>query len=233
MGLKEDLQEAVSKIIRERWTERDGNVVPEPADVQLGNDAVNLDATVLYADLADSTKLVDSQTRTRAAEVYKAYMLCAAQIIKYHGGAITAYDGDRIMALFIGDSKNSSAAKVALKINWALQEIVNPANKRVYGDLAYAVGHKIGIDTSSILASRIGVRNDNDIVWVGRAANYAAKLCTIREEGYSIYISRAVFERLNDDSKYGGNPRRLMWEARSWTAMNDMSIYRSNWWWGL
>jgi hypothetical protein len=68
VALKEDLQEAVAKIFKGQWTQRDGEVVPEPEDLGLGNDAVNLDGTVLYADMADSTKLVDSQKAHLAAE---------------------------------------------------------------------------------------------------------------------------------------------------------------------
>jgi len=92
VALKEDLQEAVTKIFKGQWTQRDGEVVPEPKDLGLGNDAANLEATVLYADMAGSTQLVDSQKAHLAAEVYKTYMICAARIIKNNGGAITAYD---------------------------------------------------------------------------------------------------------------------------------------------
>jgi len=120
MSLKQELQESVAKIIRDRWEEREGEVVPEPSDLKLGNDAVTLDATVLYADMSGSTKLVDTFRPSRAAEVYKAYMVCAAKIIRDRGGSITAYDGDRVMGMFIGDSKNTSAAKAAFQINWAL-----------------------------------------------------------------------------------------------------------------
>ena len=90
----------------------------------------------------------------------------------------------------------------------------------------------VGIDNSNIFACRIGVRNDNDIVWVGRAANYAAKLTTM-DTGYPIYITGEVFDKLNESAKYGGEPRRMMWEERKWTAMSAMRIYRSNWWWEL
>ena len=48
-----------------------GNVVPESENLALTNDAVTLDATVLYADLADSTGLVDKYTADFAAEIYK------------------------------------------------------------------------------------------------------------------------------------------------------------------
>jgi class 3 adenylate cyclase len=47
------------------------------------------------------------------------------------------------------------------------------------GQYVYQLKHVIGIDSSSLFACRIGIRNDNDAVWVGRAANYAAKLSAI------------------------------------------------------
>jgi class 3 adenylate cyclase len=231
VALKEDLQEAVKKIFREQWTQRHGEVVPEPKDLGLGNDASNFKATVLYADIEGSTGLVDSQKAHLAAEVYKTYMVCAARIIKSNGGTITAYDGDRIMGIFIGKSKNTIAARTALQINWAVSNIVNAGLKTQYGDGAYQVKHVVGVDTSSIFACRIGVRNDNDIVWVGRAANYAAKLVAINE--YPVYITGEVFDSLDDGSKFGGNPRQLMWEERAWTSMNKMRIFRSNWTWGI
>ena len=115
----------------EEWSEREGRVVPESDGLRLGNDAVTLEGTVLYADLDDSTKLVDTAEPWLAAEVYKAYLVCAARIIRSEGGVITSYDGDRIMAVFIGDPKNTDAARTALKINFAVQKIVNPGDSQV------------------------------------------------------------------------------------------------------
>ena len=231
MALKEELQSAVTTIFKSHWTSPDGEVVPEPKDLGLGNDSRNLKVTILYADMRDSTHLVDSQKPHLAAEVYKGYMACAARIIKNNGGVITAYDGDRVMGTFIGSKKNTTAARTALQINWAVRNIVNPALRAQYGSGAYQMDHVIGVDTSTIFACRIGVRNDNDIVWVGRAANYAAKLAAINE--YPVYITGAVFDSMDDSSKFGGNPRQLMWQERVWTKMNQIRIFRSNWTWGL
>lgn len=61
MALKEDLLVEVDGIVKSRWDTRNGQVVPSPEDVQLGNHAVTLEATVLYADLANSTNMVDDQ----------------------------------------------------------------------------------------------------------------------------------------------------------------------------
>jgi class 3 adenylate cyclase len=192
MGLKEDLEKEVAQIFKAKWSERDGQRVPEPEDLTLANDAVKLDATILYADMSDSTKLVDGHKPWFAAEVYKAYLTCAARIIRDNGGAITAYDGDRVMAIFIGSSKNSSAAIAALKINHAVLHIINPAIAVAQPDVTFRLGHVIGIDTSSLFAARIGIRKYNDLVWVGRAANYAAKLLGAQRYEHGLHHRRRL-----------------------------------------
>ena len=166
-----------------------------PTDLGLGNDAVKLDATVLYADIADSTQLVDTSDSHFAAEVYRTYLTCAARIVKANDGVITAYDGDRIMGVFIGDQKNSNAVKAAMQINASVLKIVNPALVQQYPNTAYRLRHVIGIDTSDLFVARIGVRNDNDSVWVGRAANHAAKLASINEDN-TIFITADVYNKL-------------------------------------
>src|SRR5712672_3356267 len=121
MGLKLDLETAVTKIFRETWGTTDGKAVPDDKSVTFGNDAIKLNATVLYADLSGSTSLVDTYSKTFAAEIYKTYLYCAGRIVNSEGGTITAYDGDRIMAVFVGERKNNIAVRTAMKINFAVQ----------------------------------------------------------------------------------------------------------------
>ncbi len=79
MSLKANLESQVRATFKNAWTKRDGNIVPEYTDVGLGNDAVNLDATILYADLDASTKLVDNYSADFAAEIYKTFLQCGGQ----------------------------------------------------------------------------------------------------------------------------------------------------------
>jgi class 3 adenylate cyclase len=232
VGLKDDLTSDVADIFRSQWTRRDGVVVPEPEDLKLGNDGVDLEAAVLYADMSDSTKLVDERTPTFAAEVYKAYLHCAARIIKSEGGVITAYDGDRVMGVFIGGSRRTDAARTALKINYAVIKIVNPGIKHIYSDTDFVLKHQVGVDSSKLLVARIGVRNDNDLVWVGRAANYAAKLAAL-DDTDPVFITAAVFDNMLEEAKYGGDPRQLMWRERQWSQMGDQRVYSSTWTWSV
>jgi class 3 adenylate cyclase len=230
MGLSDELKNDVNTFFATNWQGRDGQKVPEPEDVRLGNDAVNLEATVLYADLAESTDLVDRESKTFAAEIYKSYLHCASRIIKAEGGVITAFDGDRVMGVFIGDSKNTTAARCALKINHSIANIINPAIKNQYPSQTYTVRHAVGIDTSALFVARTGVRGSNDLVWVGRAANYAAKLCSLRTSGYSAFVTHDVFGNMHNDAKYGGNPIQMMWTQLTWNEKN-VYVYGSSWCW--
>lgn len=229
MGISEDLESKVQEIFRSSWKDRDGQKVPEPEDLTLGNEAVKLEGTVLYADLAESTYLVDHGSKEFAAEVYKTYLHCASTLIRNAGGVITAYDGDRVMGVFIGGSKNTSAVKCALNINYAVTKIINPAIKNQYAGSTYEVRHAVGIDTSNLYVARTGVRGSNDLVWVGRSANYAAKLCSLREGGYASWITEQIYNNMNDEAKYGPNNVN-MWEWRNWSAYN-VTVYRSSWYW--
>ncbi|MGB4065313.1 MAG: adenylate/guanylate cyclase domain-containing protein [Azonexus sp.] len=229
MGLKADLTTEAKATLSQIWEEEATTKVPVSEDLRLNeNHAKHLEsATVLYADLDGSTNMVDTYSWSFAAEIYKIYLRSAAQIIRSEGGSITAYDGDRIMAIFIGDNKNTSAVKAALQINYTVNEILRPAIKNQYPNTSFILKHVIGVDTSNLRAARIGVKGDNDIVWVGQAANYAAKLCTLSEK--PLWITKAVFEMINKMVKFAdetesGTP---MWEKRFWTPMNNFEIYCS------
>lgn len=187
MALADDINSEVTNILRTNWKLREGRDVPADNSIILGNDGVNLDAVVLYADLVDSTGLVTRESATFAAEMYKCYLTTACRVIRDSGGTITSFDGDRVMAVFVGDGKNSAAARTALKINHAIKNIVNPAIKSQYPGASYSVDHVVGIDGGKVLVAKTGIRGSNDLVWVGSAPNIAAKLCTLRS-GFPSWI---------------------------------------------
>jgi class 3 adenylate cyclase len=229
MALKADLMREVKDTFATQWSSRNGTVVPTDDSVRLNNDTVSIDATVLYADLADSTGLVDNQPYTFAAEIYKTFLYTAGKIIRAEGGTITAYDGDRIMAVFIDGAKNTAAVRTAMKLKWAVANIINPAQQTQYPKSTFTTSHTVGIDTSNLHVAKTGVRGANDLVWVGRAANHAAKLAALPPS--YIYISNDVYNKINDPAKISNG--KNMWEACRWTEFDGRIIYRSHWSWSI
>ncbi len=234
MALGDDLLGDVQTIINTPWDKRDGRKVPETEEVALAGGAVEIEAAFLYADLADSSKMAKELDRRVAAKIIKSFLYCSSKIINARGGKIVSFDGDRVMGVFYGDSKNSSAAKCALQIKWAVDEIRTKfeSSYESVRDASFSIRHGVGVDTGTVLAVRGGVRGSNDLIWIGRAPNLAAKMSDLREHPYSTFVTATVFNNLNDESKYGGEDKKLMWERRSWTFLGDaIQVYRSSWWW--
>lgn len=232
MALQSDLSDEVTNIFRQRWHIRDGQVVPQADDLALQNNSgVRLEATCLYADIVGLTSLVNRKRASFAADVYKAFLFSTSRIIREYRGEIRSFDGDRVMAVFIGGSKNTNAVRSALKIAAAVQEIINPTILDRYPNTDFELQHVVGIDTSELLVTRNGIRGSNDLVWIGRAANHAAKLCEIREDRYSTWITRDVYRKLSPEVKFNGETN--MWETLPWDEQDGQSIYGSQWYWSL
>ncbi|MFH9044548.1 adenylate/guanylate cyclase domain-containing protein [Streptomyces sp. NPDC017966] len=237
MALGDDIRSDLNKMVGNSWSIRNGNVVPGTDDVGLyNNDAVKLDAVYLYADLLGSTKLARDFTPEVAGKVIRASLRTASTIIKKYDGEIRSYDGDRVMGIFIGSSKNSNAATAALKINAAMQEIVQPtlyAKLPTLSSKGYLPRMCVGIASGEAFIARAGVRGSSDLVSIGRAPNVAAKLSDIRETGtYRTYITEQVYNRLKDEVKITKGTN--MWEARSAEVGGErMTIYRSNYRWSV
>ncbi|GAC1512958.1 MAG: hypothetical protein NVS1B11_24170 [Terriglobales bacterium] len=159
-----------------------------------------------------------------AAEVYKSYLLGTTRIIRAAGGQIRSFDGDRVIGAFIA----------ALKINYFFTYILQPQFLAFYQGLEsspFKFAQCAGVDTGELRVARAGIRNNNDLIWVGRAPNMAAKLSSIREPGFSSYITAEVFARLHASAKFFNGA--AMWEQRSWAKGDPYgtnTVYRSSWW---
>lgn len=231
MGIFEDIQSDISTTLNQAWNIRDGQIVPETTDVLLEGGGVRLNATMLYADLADSTELAMWDRRV-AARICKAFLAASSRLIRNSGGSVRSFDGDRAMGVFVGDNKNTSAVKCALKINWMFLKVLKPQFDEKYealGNGTYKLAQCTGVDTSEVLVVRSGIRNNNDLIWVGRAPNAAAKLSAIRDTPYHSFITDDVYKVLAAEAKTTDG--KGMWEERKWTNGTVEKVYRSHWTW--
>lgn len=235
MSLSDDITSDVQSIIDTLWSLRKGRVVPSTTDVALSGGAVELDATFLYADLASSSKMAKELDRRVAAKIMKSFLATSCRLINTLGGTIQSFDGDRVMGVFVGDSKNSNAAKCALQINYVVKEVIKPRFEKKYEsvrDASFYIRHGVGVDTGTVITVRAGARGSNDLIWIGRPPNLAAKLSDLRESPYHTFITASVYNMLNDSSKYGGQNDENMWESRTWEFLGEnIRVYRSSWHW--
>lgn len=228
MTMKEDLTAKVQSLVNTPWNDiPNATVVPDPEDLTYGNTGEHLDATILYADIAGSTTLVDTVDEKLAAEYYSAFLHCASKLISKHGGIIQAYDGDRVMAVYVGESQADDAVGTALELHHVVDEIINPAFQAQYGEKHKQLKFTVGIDSGKCLAIKVGTRGVGEVAWIGAAANYAAKLNSFDglDHDYPTRVTAETFAKLAQKSLYAGNT--LMWQG-PYMNVGKRSHYRSS-----
>jgi adenylate cyclase len=234
MSNSDDIDGRISTIFATTWDTRDGQVVPSTKDVSLTNGAVKLDAVLLYADLAKSTELARNFPRSVAAKIVRAYLSSMTRLVNDNGGNVRSFDGDRVMGVFVGDSKDSSAAKCALQMNYVVTKLLRPRAEAKFLSLKekdFQISHCAGVASSDVFVVRSGVRGSNDLVFIGSSPNIAAKLSDMRQAPYQTYITWSVYNRLDKASKFGKDGRN-MWTAVKCTLGNEQwDCYKSSWWW--
>lgn len=228
------LSSDITAIISKQWNKRTGTVVPSTESVALAGGAVELDATFLYADLANSSKMAKDLDQRVAAKIIKSFLSTVTKIIKNLNGSVISFDGDRVLGVFVGGSKNTNAAKCALQIKYAVNKIIREKFEEKYRtvrEASFVITHGVGIDTGTVLIVRGGARGSNDLLSIGRAPNLAAKLSEIRENTYKTFITPDVYNGLGNASKFGANGKN-MWTACTWTFLGEkISLYKSSWHW--
>lgn len=201
MALSTEVKDGVNGVLDPEWEIRSEEAVPATEDIGLTDDAVRLDATYLYADMAGSSPLAQGYEDWAAAKAIRCYLNAAARIVRARGGQIRSFDGDHFMALFVGRTQNSNAATAALNISWAVEEVINPVLAGKWEDFTWEMQHRVGIDAGPALLVRGGVRKENDIIAVGAAPNVAARLSALDGRD-PLRISRTVYDKLNNLTKY-------------------------------
>lgn len=71
MGLKDEVENAVHVILAQPWAPRTGVVVPDGDSIALRGKIVEIEATVLFADLAQFTALIQGHLNECSTNVIR------------------------------------------------------------------------------------------------------------------------------------------------------------------
>lgn len=228
MGWKEDLENWVDGHLDTQFEVRDGTVVPSTENVT-NKQAVKLDAAFLYADLAGSSDLARYCPWETTAKIIRAFLDTSTRLIRAYNGEIRSFDGDRVMGVFVGDSPRRHATRCAREIFYTVENILAPKATKKFQSISnnnIKLKCGVGVDYGTSRAVRAGIRNSNDLIWIGRPPNMAAKLSDIREYPYSVMIHKDVYDVLEDADKMEG--AKNIWESRTYTLSGVAhTVYRT------
>lgn len=227
------LKERVDTLFGTKFQSRDGQVVPSSTDVTIKDGAVKLDAAFLYSDLAGSALLSKACPWTTTAKIIRAFLDCSTRLILKNGGIVRSFDGDRVMGVFLGDRKNSNSTICGREIHWAVRKIIHPRAEKQFASIrnnGVEIRNCSGIDVGEVHAVRSGVRANNDLIWIGQAASFSAKLSDVRDTGFHTYISSRVYSQLASDAKITSENNNMWTKSSLEFAGKNETVYKSNLW---
>ena len=222
--MKDDIMKRIDTYIEGEYDIKNTRKIPTAQDLGFGRYGRIIETAILYADLRGSSEVTERHRRHTTARIFKSFLDAMARIARSHDGEIRSYDGDRIMVVFPPDPSGKNAVcniavQTGMEMAWFFDEVLTHRLRRYDNSLDFGVG----IAFSPMLAVRVGLgRNpdNNDIIFIGRAANLAAKLSDKAKSPNYIWIDQEIHRRLGDEWKYvdpqaSRRKKRPMWKHRT------------------
>lgn len=226
-----EIESGVRALSASQLEVRQYSEVPSADRIDARMGAAKVDAAVLFVDMKESTSLMSGHVSEFSAKVYKTFLSTTASVVENEGGVVASFSGDRLLAIFTGEMKCSNATRAALRLHSAAKR-VNQVLAETVAASGYQLNYTAGVDCGEVIGIRTGIRSGDDVCWVGRCINTAAKLAAFRGRSEKALITSTVFERLHSSSKQGGDPPRCMWDPMGF-AVDGFAVYGSSWWWNF
>jgi class 3 adenylate cyclase len=189
------------KGLRERKLIRQtlGRFVPEKIASSLlsgGGDipVQQTEATILFCDIEGFTGMTETLGPVRIVALLNAYFSDMVEILERHGGVVTQFQGDAILATFNVPLADPDHAGKALAAACEMLDAV--AGNRYDGE---AINIRVGINTGAVVAGAIGARGRLNYTVHGDAVNRAARLEALNKEyGSRLMVSESTASRIQD-----------------------------------
>jgi class 3 adenylate cyclase len=235
MGLKQDILDKIKDHMDANFDVQEVSYVPTLDDKKLtfGNTGLKFDSTVLYIDLRGSTALINKHNKSTVAKIHKAYYYTIVKIAKSLGGENRSFNGDSLLVFFEGSTKDtlSNAVKAAMHMKYMLS---NSEGISKHLSKYTTIDFGIGLDYGDVLCTKVGIGgayDNKDLIWIGNSVNKSTVLSDKGKSPNHIYISKMVYDNLNDDVKFHtkndawGNPQKInMWNQTT-VLYNGSSVY--------
>jgi len=189
------------KGLREREVIRDtlGRFVPEKVASSLlaGGGSIPVqqtEATILFCDIEGFTNLTETLGPVKIVDVLNSFFSAMVDILEQHGGVVTQFQGDAILATFNVPVTDARHARNAIQA--ALEMLNCVANNDFEGE---TLNIRIGINTGNVVAGAIGAKGRLNYTVHGDAVNLAARLEALNKEyGSRLLIAESTASQAPD-----------------------------------
>lgn len=175
--------------------------IPNEQEISKKSKAKNLQCSIMFVDMRNSTKMQDANGRKNMLKIYKMFAKLVTRAVEENCGKVMQIVGDGLLCLFVNKNKTNCgqlAIDAVRSINTYIEESYNPI---VEPDWKIKCG--MGVCSGHILITRIGTRGKNkccQLAFPSSVTNYASKCCDNAGENEVVFDGN-TFEQLDLEDK--------------------------------
>jgi len=147
--------------------------------------------TVLFCDLADSTRLARQLDPEDLREVIRAYQATCVAVIQRFAGHVAQYLGDGLLVYFGYPQAHEDDAQRAVRTGLGMLEAMGTLHPRLMRDTSVRLAVRIGIDTGLVVVGEMGSGGRHEHLALGDTPNLAARLQGLAEPN-TVVVSEAT-----------------------------------------
>lgn len=171
-------------------------IMANPEMLQMGGDKKEI--SVFFSDIKGFSSFSEKLgTPERLIALINEYLGAMSDVVLEHGGYISKYEGDAIMAFWGAPTDDPDHAETCIRCVWAMKQRLNALNadlaKRQMPDLFT----RFGINTGLVTVGNVGSERKKSYTAMGDSVNLGSRLEGANKEyGTAIMISEFTHEKV-------------------------------------
>lgn len=158
--------------------------------LQLGGEVV--EATVLFVDIVEFTRMSESMTPDQVARMLNQYLSIFTSCARVYRGTVDKFIGDAAMIVFGAPRADQDHRLHAMACASAIQTVAQQINQKRIARGAAAINLRVGVNSGPMQAGILGSEYRMEYTVVGDAVNLASRLCDAAGAGEAL-ISESVY----------------------------------------
>lgn len=173
-------------------------IISRPQDVQLGGK--KRETTALFADMRGFSRMSEFVAPESMLDMLNQHFELLGQVINQHGGVVTNYAGDMMMAIFNAPEEQPDHAVQAVLAGLSIQSILFEIRNNPKSDMPVIFDFGVGINSGLCVAGYLGYQSRLEYTAVGEIINTASRLSGIAKAG-QVLIGESTYGLLKGQVK--------------------------------
>ena len=239
MATNKETLEIIDDYLNASYIKEDTRVVPKKQDLTFGNTTKKMSfAVALYVDMRKSRKILSDASTFWSIKIHRAFLLALTHCVERRDGHMRSFNGDGILAFFVGENASSKAVRAAMDMKGFVLKI----SELLENEDVSKIDFGIGIAQGEIMVAKSGKAGDDqtkqDLIWVGLSVYMAVELSDYARSLNNIWISNNVrisigkekyLDVINDKE---GNSKWVK-QNRSFKSVGQKEVRSTSWYFNV